>query len=189
MNNLDNGLLFTADPYSGVLDPADHNTELLFGDAATVTWLSRRMPGYRQGRSLFATDGSGQDAIRVDAGESKLRMKGRSVFNFTMKAVPEQVMACLGENDCTIPDVDYFLLHQGSRYIVENMAATLGLPADRTPFMAAEYGNTVSSSIPLMLQAILGERPDRILMSGFGVGLSWATTLLFRVSDNRLEDD
>ena len=184
MNGLNNGLLFTADPYSKVLDPTDHNTELLFGDGATVTWLSRDKPRYSLGRSLFSTDGSGRGAIEVDRDEHRLRMKGRSVFNFTMKVVPEQIRACLLANDSAVADVDYFLLHQGSKFIVDNMTASLGLPAGKTPFMAAEYGNTVSSSIPMMLKAVLEDQPGKILMSGFGVGLSWATSMLFRIPDN-----
>lgn len=189
MNNLNNGLLFTADPYSKVLDPTDHNTELLFGDGATVTWVSQDMPCYRLGRSLFSTDGSGRGAIQLDKDERKIRMKGRSVFNFTMKVVPEQIRACLVENDCAVSDVDYFLLHQGSKYIVDNMAANLGFPVEKTPFMAAEYGNTISSSIPMMLKSVLGKQPDRILISGFGVGLSWATSMLFRVTNNCPENN
>ncbi|RDH90184.1 MAG: 3-oxoacyl-ACP synthase [endosymbiont of Seepiophila jonesi] len=184
MNGLGSGLLFTADPYSKVLDSADHNTELLFGDGATVTWLSRDKSCYQLGRSLFSTNGTGQSAIHVDSEERKVHMKGRSVFNFTMKVVPQQIKACLAANDCTVNDVDYFLLHQGSKFIVDNMTASLGLPPEKTPFMAAEYGNTISSSIPMMLKTLLGERPEKILISGFGVGLSWATSLLFRDPDN-----
>lgn len=111
-------------------------------------------------------------------------MKGRSVFNFTMKVVPEQIRACLLANGCAVDDVDYFLLHQGSKFIVDNMTANLELPAEKAPFLAAEYGNTVSSSIPMMLKVVLDERPERLLMSGFGVGLSWATSMLFRIPDN-----
>lgn len=184
LNGLNNGLLFTSDPYSKVLDPADHNTELLFGDGATVTWLTRDEPIYRLGVGRFATDGSGQNAIHVDGSNRRLHMNGRSVFNFTIKRVPGQIKECLAANRCTIDDVDLFLLHQGSRFIVDNMTATLELPVEKTPFMAGEYGNTVSSSIPMMLKSCLVERPKRILISGFGVGLSWATTMLFANSDN-----
>lgn len=188
MNGLSNGLLFTADPYSKVLDPADHNTELLFGDGATVTWLSRDKPCYRLGRSLFSTNGTGQNAIHVDSEDRKVHMKGRSVFTFTMKVVPQQIKACLAANACTVDDVDRFLLHQGSKFIVDNMTASLGLPMEKTPFMAMEYGNTVSSSIPMMLKSVIKERPEKVLISGFGVGLSWATSILFRNHDNCLPE-
>jgi 3-oxoacyl-[acyl-carrier-protein] synthase-3 len=69
------------------------------------------------------------------------------------------------------------------------MAENLGFPVEKTPFMAAEYGNTISSSIPMMLKSVLGKQPDRILMSGFGVGLSWATSMLFRVANNCPENN
>ncbi|MDH5573275.1 MAG: ketoacyl-ACP synthase III [Gammaproteobacteria bacterium] len=180
MNNLDNGLLFTSDPYSKILDPLDHNTELLFGDGATVTLLTRETNCYHLAKSLFSTDGTGQMAIYVDKDDRKVHMKGRAVFMFTMKVVPDQIKACLAANNCEIDDVDYFLLHQGSKYIVDNMTENLGIPADRVPFMAADYGNTISSSIPMMLKSILKKQPNKIMISGFGVGLSWATSLLYR---------
>lgn len=180
MNGLNNGLLFTADPYSKILDPLDHNTELLFGDSATVTLLTREADCYHLARSLFSTDGSGQMSIYVDKDDRKVHMKGRAVFMFTMKVVPQQINACLAANNCTIDDVEYFLLHQGSKYIVDNMVKYLGIPVDKAPFMAAEYGNTISSSIPMMLKSVLNKQPNKIMISGFGVGLSWATSLLYR---------
>lgn len=183
INGLDNGLLFTSDPYSKVLNPSDHNTELLFGDGATVTWMTAEKPRYKLGKSLFFTDGSGHGAIQVDKNDHYLHMKGRSVFNFTVKVVPQQIESCIEMNDITISDIDCFLLHQGSKYIVDNMIMNMKLPPEKTPFMASEYGNTISSSIPMMLKPMLNDMPRIILMSGFGVGLSCATSLLFRISE------
>ena len=72
------------------------------------------------------------------------------------------------------------VLHQGSRVVVENIGEALGL-ADRTQFHAAEYGNTVSSSIPIVLADHLLPEDHHVALSGFGVGLSWASTVLSRV--------
>lgn len=180
-NGLRNGLLFTADPYSKILDPADWDTELLFGDAATVTWLAED-PVYTCRPALFGTDGSLGHSITVPAPGEKLRMLGSNVFKFTMTVVPEQITGYLEREGLAVEDVDLFLLHQGSRFIVESMARRMGLPADKVPFGAARTGNTVSSSIPLLLKEHMDAPPRRVLISGFGVGLSWATMALARTS-------
>jgi len=78
-------------------------------------------------------------------------------------------------------NVDLFLLHQGSRFMLENMIKRTGIPADKAPIRLSETGNTVSSSIPLLLEKELDNSPGTILMSGFGVGLSWATAIYTQV--------
>lgn len=179
---LKNGLFFTADPYSKILDPADRNTELLFGDAATCSWIGEQ-PEYVVLRSCFATDGTGWDAIAVNSGTSRLVMRGKDVFMFTMKKVPAQIEQCLRINSLTKDDIGLYILHQGSKYIVENLARQLQVDPGKVPFRAGGVGNTVSSSIPLVLKETIGLGNDCILLSGFGVGLSWATTVLKKYTD------
>ncbi|MGH9522846.1 MAG: ketoacyl-ACP synthase III [Terriglobales bacterium] len=176
-NDLRCGLLFTADPYSRIIDPNDWDTELLFGDAATVTWLGDD-PVYGCRPAMFATDGSLGHSIAVSRPDGKLTMLGSNVFKFSMTVVPDQINRYLQRESLSYDDIDVFLFHQGSRFIVENLAKKMGLPQAKVPFEAAQVGNTVSSSLPLMLQPRLETRPARILMSGFGVGLSWATMIL-----------
>lgn len=175
--NLQNGLLFTADPYSKIIDPEDWDTELLFGDAATVTWLGTD-PLYRCRPAMFGTNGSLGHSIEVAERGGSLRMLGSNVFKFSMTAVPAQIDRYLARESLDIGDIDEFLFHQGSRFIVENLAKRMKLPAGKAPFEAGNTGNTVSSSLPLMLQRRLQSPPPRILMSGFGVGLSWATMVI-----------
>lgn len=179
VNGFKHGLLFTADPYSKILDPADLDTALLFGDAATVTYLTAQ-PVYRPLKSRFATDGRLGHSIQVPRAGGRLAMLGSNVFKFTMTVVPEQIEACLKDNSLSKDEVDLYLFHQGSKFIVDNLGKKLGLAPERAPFEAAETGNTVSSTLPLMLERRLQAGPPRILMSGFGVGLSWATTVLQR---------
>lgn len=174
---LTSGLLFTADPYSKIIDPEDWDTELLFGDAATVTWLVKD-PMYTCRPAMFGTNGTLGHSIEVSERGGTLRMLGSNVFKFSMTAVPAQIGRYLERESLTAEDIDQFLFHQGSRFIVENLAKRMKLPADKVPFEAAETGNTVSSSLPLMLERRLGAPPGRILMSGFGVGLSWATMVI-----------
>ncbi len=176
-NGMQNGLLFTADPYSRILDHKDWNTELLFGDAATCTWISSN-PIYRIRPPMFGTDGNLGHSIQIDPVAGTLSMLGSNVFKFCMTVVPQQIIAYLTRESLSINDIDIFLFHQGSRFIVESLAKKLGLPPAKVPFEATHTGNTVSSSLPLLLLSRLNDRPARILLSGFGVGLSWATMIL-----------
>jgi 3-oxoacyl-[acyl-carrier-protein] synthase III len=177
-NGLAHGLLFTADPYSKILNPVDKNTVLLFGDAATVTLLQADGPWMAR-RFLFATRGKEGKALNNASG--RLEMNGRAVFNFSATEVPPQVKALLAAEAVAADDVDLFLFHQGSRYIVDALAKRLNLPPQRIPCNLAKQGNTVSSSIPLLFERYMNDPAiHRVLMSGFGVGLSWASCLLER---------
>lgn len=180
-NGLRSGLLFTADPYSKILDPQDWDTELLFGDAATVTWLGED-PVYRCRPAMFGSDGSMGHSIAVPAPGKPLSMLGSNVFKFSMTVVPEQVQAYLAREGLSFDDIDLVLLHQGSRFIVDNLGRKLGLAAEKAPFEAGQLGNTVSSTLPLMLEPRMAAPPPRVLLCGFGVGLSWATMAIECVS-------
>lgn len=187
-NSLRSGLLFTADPYSKILDPEDWDTELLFGDAATVTWLTGD-PVYCCRSAIFATDGSMGHSISVAERGGRLRMLGSNVFKFSMTAVPAQIQAYLEREGLSHDDIDLFLFHQGSRFIVDNLTRKLNLPPAKVPFEAAQTGNTVSSSLPLLLEKRIQSGPHRILLSGFGVGLSWATMVVESCQSSEREHD
>jgi 3-oxoacyl-[acyl-carrier-protein] synthase-3 len=176
-NGLRNGLLFTADPYSRIIEPGNWDTDLLFGDAATVTWIGQD-PIYLCRPAMFGTDGSLGHSIAVPSLGGTLGMLGSNVFKFSMTVVPDQINRYLERESLSHGDIDVFLFHQGSRFIVENLARKMGIDPAKVPFEAAQMGNTVSSSLPLLLQPRLAAPPPRILMSGFGVGLSWATMVI-----------
>lgn len=178
-NGFRKGVLFTADPYSKVLDDQDKNTTLLFGDGAAATLISDT-PVWRTGRFLFGSHGKEGAAIAVDKSRGKLAMNGRAVFTFSATIVPKNIIDMLAANDLTVDDIDCFALHQGSRYIVDTLKKKLAIEESKVPFVAADYGNTVSSSIPLILSEMNGEA-KKVVIAGFGVGLSWASSVLFRV--------
>lgn len=178
---IEEGLLVTADPYSKIGSPDDRDTAMLFGDAAAATLLTRRNPIWRLGRAVFGTDGDKAEALEVRP-DRRLRMNGRGVFEFSATRVPPAMAEALERNSIGWDDVDRVIVHQGSRYIVETIAKRIN-QTDKTPFGAALYGNAVSSSIPLMLEAEAAMRHRCILAAGFGVGLSWAVAPLFLLGD------
>lgn len=177
-NGFRKGVLFTADPYSKIVNEQDKNTSLLFGDGATATLISDT-PVWRSGKFLFGSHGKENAAIAVEP-NGKITMNGRAVFSFSATVVPRNITTMLAANDLKVADIDCFALHQGSRYIVDTLKKKLDIAEGKAPFVAADYGNTVSSSVPLILSDIeVGAR--RVVIAGFGVGLSWASTVLFRV--------
>lgn len=175
-----NGLLITADPYSKIIDPGDRDTALLFGDGACACWLSDH-PVWRIGACDFGIQSAQSDALRIqDSGH--LYMNGRAVFNFAATQVPASVRRVLSLAELSIDDIDTVLLHQGSRYIVETLSKRIGAEG-KVPFGAGNYGNTVSSSIPILMTNHLPSHASRLLLCGFGVGLSWATCILEKNHD------
>ncbi|MGA9797355.1 MAG: ketoacyl-ACP synthase III [Rhizomicrobium sp.] len=166
-------VLFTADPYSKVLNQDDKNTALIFGDGAAATLIAET-PNWRIGAFDFGTDGKKAAALCVMP-DDKLVMNGRSVFDFCALNVPGSVNRTLAANGLTKEDVQGFVLHPGSKFIVDTLHDRLKVP--HVPF-PAPYGNTVSSSVPLILKDMDPAKQRTLLISGFGVGLSWATTVL-----------
>lgn len=181
-NGIEHGLLVTADPYSKVLNSADRDTMLLFGDAASATLLGRQPCRWSIGKFVFGTNGKQWMDLRVDENRS-LCMNGRAIAMFSALRVPESLRQTLEVNNLTMDDVDRVLLHQASRYIVETIGDRMKARS-KTVFSENNIGNTVSSSIPLLLSDALYETDRTILVAGFGVGLSWAATVLRNTTTN-----
>jgi len=175
---LKNGILVTADPYSKIVDPEDKNTSLLFGDAATATWMGESAD-WLIGPALFGTDGEGEDALKTS--NACLTMNGRQVFEFAAKKVAPHIKALLKKVELEEGDIDAFCLHQGSYAIVDAISRRFKDSQSKFIRDIADTGNTVSSSIPLLLQKhVMGTSMKKVVISGFGVGFSWATALLIR---------
>jgi 3-oxoacyl-[acyl-carrier-protein] synthase-3 len=178
------GLLLTSDPYSKIVKVGDRDTAMVFGDGATATLLSRD-PRYVIGRTTMKTLGEASTALATHEGH--LRMNGRAIFTFSAQQVPGDIMEALELNGLALDQVDLFVIHQGSRFLVETIRGRLKLPPQKVPFHAIHYGNTVSSSIPMILADVLSDAvaPERIVISGFGVGLSMASTVLTKSGGTR----
>ncbi len=172
------GLLFTSDQYSDITDEDDKNTALLFGDAATVTLISEDATFVPIDFS-FGTNGKDYTELIC---EDKLYMNGRAVFSFTATTAPKHIKALLEKNNMSDEDIEKYFLHQGSKYIVDTIRKRLKVDEGKVPFDMAEYGNTVSSSIPIMLaKEISSSVRGKIVLSAFGVGLSWASAIMSKI--------
>lgn len=177
-NGMSTGILITCDPYSTIIDPSDKNTVLLFGDAATATLVSHD-PNFGIGPFAFGSDGTSANSLACSNGI--LSMNGREVFNFAATVIPGHVEQLLAKAGLEKADIDGFYFHQGSRFIVETLAKRLALENSKVRLGLQHVGNTVSSSIPLLLEDVMhNEETKRLLLCGFGVGLSWASCILSR---------
>ena len=195
-HRIKHGIILTSDPYSKITFPGDRDTIPIFGDAATATLLSGN-GRFKIMEFSFGTDGSGYSELIVKNGnnlntskqqqiESKdnrasyLYMNGRAIFDFMMTRVPASVLECLKLNKLEIEEIDYFIFHQAGKYMLDNLGKALGIEKEKIVFAMENTGNTVSSSIPIALIPFLRKRKQKniFLISGFGVGLSWASTVL-----------
>lgn len=172
-------LFFTCDPYSKIIVPNDYKTELLFGDAATMSILikSKKVKLKNLIDSEFFTDGTYFDSIINKNG--KLEMNGKNVMDFSQNQVPEFIKKFLKKNNLKVSQVDKFYFHQGSKHIVDTVAKSLDLKKNQLSNIIENIGNTVSSSIPLLLIKDNFLKKKKIIICGFGVGLSISAGLLF----------
>lgn len=172
------GVLITADPYSKVIDPDDKNTVLLFGDAATATLIGPD-PIYDTHSFVGKSKGDLKRALICEDG--KLEMNGRDVFNFAVTSVPDVVAETLDRAKFSLDEIDAFLFHQGSGYILDTLARRMKIDPAKVMRGLAQVGNTVSSSIPLLLEVEIDtDCREKLLLCGFGVGLSYASCICQR---------
>ena len=186
-------LLITAETYTKYIDRDDRSLRTIFGDAATATLIDAA-----DQRSLHAfslgTDGSGANTL-VAYGKgarpetlsmkprhrrrwaSSLYMDGAELMKFTMTSIPPLVEDLLGKASLTKDEIDFYLMHQATRKMLEGLTSCLGLSPAKVPIMMENYGNTVSSTLPILIQEMRQKKTlspqDTTMLLGFGVGLSW----------------
>jgi len=191
------GLLLVGDKSATVRNPlfsdAGTATALEFDPAAPPMYfdLNSDGSGYRaiiapvggqrepvEVRHLLPTrDEHGQETRAID-----LILDGPAVLSFSTQRVPPAVLKLLEYASTPKEAVDFFVFHQANRMINETIRKKLGLPAEKVPSTLADFGNTNGASLPVTLTARLHEQLGRgkhkLLLSGFGIGLSWGEVLL-----------
>jgi 3-oxoacyl-[acyl-carrier-protein] synthase-3 len=199
-------LLLTADTYSKYIHPMDKSVRTLFGDAAAATAIvATEVAGEKIGPFVFGTDGSGAKNLIVEAGmyrmpksaetsieltdesgnvrsRDNLYMNGAEVMAFSLKEVPKAADALLLKAGKTKEDIDFFVLHQANKFMLEALRKKLKAPPEKLPILVDDCGNTVSSTIPIALFKLRQEgrlkAGHQLMLIGFGVGYSWAACLL-----------
>jgi 3-oxoacyl-[acyl-carrier-protein] synthase-3 len=187
-------LLITAETYSKYIDPTDRSLRTIFGDGAAATLLEAAAEP-SLGSFVFGTDGRGADTLMVTEGgnrppqhaiqprkrkrwPSSLYMDGPELVKFSLDVVPPLVERVLSTAQWTRQDVDFFLLHQATSFLLNHLRERMSLDAQHTPEALQQYGNTVSSTLPILMHDLRASgrlRPGKQnLLVGFGVGLSWA---------------
>ena len=189
-------LLITADTYSKLIHPGDRSVRTIFGDgaAATVIELSDKDAGFLY-PFVYGTDGEGAENLIVPAGgmkiprrenpeevvddsgntrtENNIYMNGAEIFNFTLRRVPATIKSLLQKSNLDLDEIDLFVFHQANQYMLNHLRRSMGIPAGKFVVSMKNCGNTVSSSIPLLLQNRLEEiNKSKSLIAGFGVGLN-----------------
>lgn len=185
-------LVIGADCLSKLTDWTDRSTCVLFGDAAGAAVVQAEESGMVH--MVMGSDGvkgpvlscvsrtEGNFLNGREPGLGYMYMNGQEVFKFAVKKVPECIHQVLDESEVSIEDVSCFVLHQANYRIVEAVAKRLKQPLEKFPMNMDKYGNTSGASIPLLLDEMNREgrlkRGDKIVLAGFGAGLTWGAALL-----------
>jgi len=187
-------LLITAETYSKYIHPTDRSLRTIFGDASAATLIEAAdepsLWGFR-----FGTDGAGADTLLVTDGgarpaetahkprhrkrwPSALYMDGPSLFSFAVAAIPTLVSNILTKAEMSRDQIDLYLFHQATKKMLEQLQARLDIDAAAMPIELEDGGNTVSATIPILIDDLRrnGTLATRMrnVMVGFGVGWSWA---------------
>lgn len=185
-------LIIGAETLSKVTDWSDRSTCVLFGDGAGAAVLKAEETGIID--MTMGSDGTKGEALACRSRSlgnfltgtkpelGFMTMDGQEVFRFAVKKVPESIEVLLDKTGISKDEIRYFVLHQANERIVEAVAKRLKQPMEKFPMSISRYGNTSTASIPLLLNEMLEQnmlkRGDKIIMSGFGAGMTWGAVLL-----------
>jgi 3-oxoacyl-[acyl-carrier-protein] synthase-3 len=193
-----NILLVTADTYSKHLGENDRSTRMLFGDGAAVTWIGISDGAMKEPLiSNFcdvklSSDGGGWSDFYIKSGgarypslsedfNNKIQMNGLRVLNYVNGRVVEQIRSLLASVSLSVDDIDHFLFHQASGLALNGLQKRLKIPPKKMFSNIEKIGNTVSSSLPILISDFFKtnsvSKGSVVLMSGFGVGFSWGSIL------------
>lgn len=185
-------LVIGVDELSKLVDWRDRRTCVLFGDGAGAVVVRAGEEGRfvsaigsdgSRGNILTCTARSGGNFITGKKPElGFIAMDGQEVFKFAVKKVPACIQELLEGQGEKPEDIRYYLLHQANERIIEAVAKRLGEPMEKFPMNICRYGNTSAASIPILFDELNREgrlNPgDKIVMAGFGGGLTWGSVLL-----------
>jgi len=185
-----NVLIVCAEEPSRMVDWQDRATCVLFGDGAgaAVFTEGNKLKGTKlsaepspdkicQYRKLMPTP-----YVEKEESDVPLQMKGREVFKFAVTTSARDISEILAKTGISLNDVDYFMIHQANRRIIDAIRERLGAPEEKFPINIEDHGNSSSASCPILLdeckRAGLFKEGDILVFSAFGAGLLSATAVL-----------
>ncbi len=198
-------LLITAETYSKYIDANDRSLRTIFGDGAAATLIEAAEVPSLSGFS-FGTDGSAGDALMVNSGgarptdaalqprtkwrwNSKLYMDGPGLIKLTLDTVPSMIERVFEQAKVVDDDLELYLVHQATHKLLESLRQEMKIDEARMPTVLRDVGNTVSSTIPIMIDRLRGDgrlrRGNRCLLAGYGVGFSWAGCVWTELWENK----
>jgi 3-oxoacyl-[acyl-carrier-protein] synthase-3 len=175
-------------------DESDRSVSLLFGDTGSATALEAADSAV-SGDWFFKlhTDGTGINDMIIEAGGFRnrfsedrqkycVRMNGQNIFNFTIKRVPPLIQDSLDFSKNGLDEVDYYIFHQSNQFIIKHILRKMKIPDQKAPMILGEFGNAGGASIPLTITMGDLVRPEdrslKLMLLGYGVGLSWGSALI-----------
>ncbi len=201
MEGINRVLLLVGETFSKIVNKMDKVDAPLYGDAGSATLIEKDANASKS-VFLLCSDGAGEDSVKVKAGgarfptsvenmkehtekdgsilsDNEVFMNGMKVFNFVMKVVPKSITEVSTLADVNLQDVKHLILHQANKFMTDFIAKKLKYPLEQVPYCLAKFGNTSSSSIPLVISSELsGKELDDAIISGFGAGLSWGSAYI-----------
>jgi 3-oxoacyl-[acyl-carrier-protein] synthase III len=187
------GLILCSETYSKYINKNDRTCRPIFSDGASASLLS---PSKSDdiGPFVFGTDGSGFEKLIVKKGGARepkknnnspfglLEMNGSDVFLFTLGTIPTCIKTLLEKSNLKIKDIDLFVFHQASKLVLDNIMRSMSLNKSKVFTNLEKMGNTVSATIPIALKDAESQKliknGDRVMLIGFGVGLSWGASII-----------
>lgn len=181
------GIVLTTDVYNRIINKTDRNTFGLFGDAAAATLVESCAPEVGIGNFFFGSEGEGANALIVKNGGSAfpnktgaaddfLHMDGKSIYKFVVRLLPSAIQNFMRQENKSNEDIDHWIFHQANKHMNSELCKILEIPPNKAYFNISDIGNTVSATIPIALERAQSEKlicGNRIVLCGFGVGLSW----------------
>ena len=180
-------ILVAGDTYRNNINTEDRSTFLLFSDAVSATLIESKESSQILGFD-FGGDGINFEDISLskqnfrDTSSHDFYMNGGKVFQFTQNSIPNSINRVLTKNSTKIDDLKLVIFHQASRIVLDTLNEKIALNISQTSETISKFGNTGSASIPITLSEYLKfsslEPGDLVLLSGFGIGLSFGSVLL-----------
>lgn len=175
-------LLVGSEVISKKLDMTDRGTCILFGDGAGAVVLE--LDENRKYSSICRSRGdeNGISCSTAETSDRKVKMDGQAIYKFAVSKVPDLVKDLLVREELDAEQIDYYICHQANARIIDSIARSLHQPKAKFYRNIHEYGNTSAASIPIVLSEMddegLLKKGMKILMAGFGAGLTWGGVLL-----------